>query len=120
MKRKKRSKLSEFNEELLWAQSREVLRLGRLTRKLEREARIRHIPSVKDLLVVHEVEERLEKISNLMHLFRKEFTREVMYKLRNGWGDKIRKTMKSSLPKEICPPALINKLKHKWHCADRR
>lgn len=57
--------------------------------KLRKEARLRGIPSVRDLIILHEIEDRENFESELMYIFRKELNAMLDEKIRNGWGEMI-------------------------------
>lgn len=56
--------------------------------KLRREARLRGVPCVRDLIILHEIEERESFESELMYRFRRELDVMLDEKIRNGWGRK--------------------------------
>lgn len=86
--------------------------------RLEREARLRGIPCVRDLIILREIEDRENFESGLMHLFRKELNAMLDEKIRNGWGGKIRESIRKSLGPIVPDGYLLAKvslLKRRWH-----
>lgn len=86
--------------------------------KLRREARLRGVPCVRDLLVLHEIENREDFESELMYTFRKELNAMLDEKIRNGWGGKIRESIKKSIKPVMPAGCLLAKvvlLKRRWH-----
>ena len=86
--------------------------------KLEREARLRGIPCVRDLIILREIEDRENFESGFMHLFRKELNAMLDEKIRNGWGGKIRESIKKSIKPVMptgCLLAKVSLLKRRWH-----
>lgn len=90
-----------------------------IIRKLTRETRIRGIPSVRDLLTLHEIENKEDFESELMYGFRKELNAMLDEKIRNGWGDRIRENIRKSIkpvtPTIGCLLAKVVLLKRRWH-----
>ena len=94
--------------------------MGKITvyPKLRKEARLRGIPCVRDLLVLHEIEDRESLQSELMYRFRKELNAMVDEKIRNGWGERIRERIKKSIKTAMPAGCLLEKvslLKRRWH-----
>jgi hypothetical protein len=86
--------------------------------KLARETRLRGIPCVRDLIILHEIEDRENFESELMYRFRKELNAMVDEKIRNGWGEKIRESMRKSIKTVVpggCLLAKVSLLKRRWH-----
>jgi len=85
---------------------------------LRKEARLRGIPCVRDVLVLHEIEDRENLQSELMYRFRKELNAMVDEKVRNGWGERIRESIRKSIKPVVpsgCLVAKVSLLKRKWH-----
>lgn len=86
--------------------------------KLRREARLRGIPCVRDLIILREIENRENFESELMYIFRKELNAMLDEKIRNGWGERIRESIRKSL-RPIVPAgyllAKVSLLKRRWH-----
>lgn len=88
-----------------------------IIRKLEREARIRGIPCVRDLIILHEIENKEDFESGLMYIFRKELNAMLNEKIKNGWEEKIKSNIRKSLRPVVPAGCLLSKvvlLKRKW------
>lgn len=87
--------------------------------KLRREARLRGVPCVRDLIILHEIEERESFESELMYRFRRELDVMLDEKIRNGWGERIRENIRKSIkpvtPTTGCLLAKVVLLKRRWH-----
>jgi len=85
---------------------------------LEKEARLRGIPCVRDLIILHEIENRENFESEFMYRFRKELNAMLDEKIRNGWGEKIRESIRKSIKPVVsagCLLARVVLLKRRWH-----
>jgi len=94
--------------------------MGKITiyPKLKKEARLRGIPCVRDLIILHEIEDRENLESEVVYRFRKELNAMLDEKIRNGWGEKIRESIRKSIKTVVpgeCLLAKVSLLKRRWH-----
>jgi len=86
--------------------------------KLRREARLRRIPCVRDLITLYEIEDKEDAESEFMYMFRKELNAILDEKIRDGWGERIRESVRKSIKTAIPAGCLLEKvslLKRRWH-----
>jgi hypothetical protein len=86
--------------------------------KLKKEARIRGIPCVRDLIILHEIEDRENLESEIMYRFRKDLNAMLDEKIRNGWNERIRESIRKGIKPVVPSGCLLPKvslLKRKWH-----
>jgi len=86
--------------------------------RLRMEVGLRGIPCVGDLITLHEIEDKEDAETEFMHLFRKELNAILDRKIRNGWGERIRESVRRSIKAVVpggCLLAKVSLLKRKWH-----
>ena len=86
--------------------------------KLRREARLRGIPCVRDLIILHEIENRENLENEVVYRFWEELNAMLDEKIRNGWGEKIRESIRKSIKPVVsagCLFAKVSLLKRRWH-----